>query len=229
MNRKEWIFAVLCSVGLVALISFYFYNFFYFSEGLKYLEQKKYKEAKKEFFNVLSKKPFLYAARLNLALTHSLTKDFYSSLGEYHTVFTKSPHSTERFESYFNSAHLKALNNDIEGALYDYQQALKEFPESLEVKKNIELLMKKRDNQKKSQKQDEQPQDQKDQQDEKDNQKKDKQQDKQKDNQQKNKEPSKEDLSKEQIQWILEELENRERELRTRLQETNKAPQGKKW
>ncbi len=238
MNRKEWILISFCSAILVFLVAFYFYNFFSFSAGLSHFKQGNYKEAKKEFLNVLSQEPFLYPARLNLGLIHSLMKDFKSALGEYKVVFEESSRSEERFQAYFNSAYLKTLKGDQkEEALYDYQQALKENPNSIEAKTNIELLMK--------HSQESQPN--KSQKDQKQNQKQDSQtakdpedssQGSSKTEEQSQEEninkkdgslESSEGLSAEQMKWILEELENRERKLRTKLQESQKGRRGKAW
>ena len=242
MTRKEWIFLSFSCASLALLVTFYFYNFLSFFSGLSYLKKENYKEAQKEFLNVLSQKPFLYPAHLNLGLTYTLMKDFKNSLGEYRVVFEESPHKMERFQAYFNSAYLKTLTGDLKSALHYYQQALSENPNSMEVKKNIELLLKSsnqtQSSDSKKDQEKEQNQDFQSGEDQKDSSKGSPQNTEEQGSKKNNKENINETeevsktqkyLNAEQMKWILEELENREQKLRTRLQESQKNRKGKSW
>ena len=236
MTKKEWLLLSVCMSGFALLLSFYFYNFLPFSSGLRYLTQKNYDKAQKEFLNVLSRNPFFYPARLNLGWVTMLKKDYKNSLGEYRVVFEESSRSEDRFYSHFNSAYIHSLEENLEEALYHYQQALKERPNSMEVKKNIELLMNRVQQSQSSEKKKDQSSEDSDSSSEKkedfkeSSQNKNQKEDPVDSKNQENTSPEKtEELSSKQMEWILEELENREQKLRTRLQESQKGRKGKSW
>ena len=243
MSQWEWLLLFLCSVAICWIVGFYFFRFQIFYEGLKSFHNKDYITAEKKFLQVLSRDIKNFSARLNLGLTKFFQKNFEESLKEYRKVEEDSPYSLERFYAFFNSGHLKSYEGDIDQALDFYQQALNENSDSIEVKTNIELMFQKRRSEKSSQKEskDEEnfPQESKGQQSKGELQSKSSSEGKGQENlsnfekgesQLDSKGGSAHELSLEQIQFILKEIENKEKELKTRL---NKQPeekrQRKKW
>ena len=240
MNRWEWISLLFCFIAVCFIFSFYFLKFWGFYEGLQNLKRKEYVRAEENFLKTLSQDAQNFPARLNLALTKFLQKDFERALEEYGQVGKESPHSLERFHSFFNSGFIDSQKEDKERALDFYQKALDEKPDSLEVKTNIELMFQK------DLSQDSKDQTSKDQRDSQESSKSKEGESQSSSNKglkegeinssdSKNQQgPSQEgdstELSSEQIQFILKEIESKEQELKKRLYKQPKDnQQRKKW
>ena len=196
-------------------------NIYPYRKGVSLMKNGHYEDSKKQFLNILFRKPFLFSARLNIALIHFLQKKKDSSLAEYKFVSDNSQNKTEKFQAHFNSALIEQEN--IDSSLNFYQKALKEYPESIEVKTNIELMMK----QQKSQSNKDKKSDQKNKDSKKQN------SPSEKENTKESQQPIEEkDMSFDEAQFILKEIENRERKLRSRLEnkkQGKKNKEGKKW
>ncbi len=225
MNIWERILSVSFLLAFTALTALYFQQFKTLRSGLNFLEEKDYSSARQEFLKLLGQKPFLFSARLNLALTESLQKNSEDAIGEYQVAAEDSPNKEDRFQAQFNTAFLKFLSGDIPSALEYYQKALKENPKSLEAKVNIEWMLRiqSQENKQKNQK--------------KEGEKKDKQNKKQNSQEKSTMEQIEQDKKKEgkimnedQIQFIFKELEERERKLRSKLNnKKGKKNRGRPW
>ena len=241
MRWWEWISVLFCFTAVCFIFGFYYLKFWGFYEGLQNLKHKDYTKAEENFLKVLSQSAQNFPARLNLALTKFLQKDFESALKEYDRVGKESPHSLERFHSFFNSGFIGSQKEDKDRALDFYQKALDEKPDSLEVKTNIELMFQKELSQ------DSKDQSSKGQRDSKDS-SKSKEGESQssineglekgdeikssdsKNQQDLSQEGKAAELSSEQIQFILKEIEGKEQELKMRLYKQPKDnQQRKKW
>ncbi len=89
----------------------------------------------------LEKEPFSFELRMNLGLAYLAREDFQRAEGEFLAaveLFEENP--DQQFQALFNLALTRTFLNNLDGALKAYQQALILYPDSLEVKKNIELL-----------------------------------------------------------------------------------------
>ena len=240
MSRWEWISVLFCFIAMCFIFGFYFMEFRYFYEGLQGLKNKDYRGAEENFLKTLSQDAQKFPARLNLALTHFLKKDFESALQEYGQVGTESSDSLERFYAFFNSGHIYSQKEDEDKALNFYQQALDEKPDSLETKTNIELMFQKnrskdsknqssKDQGKRDSKESSKSQEGKSSLGEGQKEKEGNPSDSKNQREESQKGDS-ETLSSEQVQFILKEIENKEQELKMRLHKQPKDnQQRKKW
>lgn len=211
----KWLWC-LFSLCFVVLLLFYYLNYQHYRAGLRFFKKGLHSKAKEEFSYILSRRPFIFSARLNLALLEFLQKNYENALGEYAFVFENSKKQKDRFHSYFNSGYLESSRNEINEALSYYQKALGENTESIEVKTNIELMMKNLQDQNasSSSSKDHQSQDSS----HPDHQSKE------------NSWKQTKGLDPNQVQSILREIEKREQELKSKLNESESAEKGvKKW
>ena len=235
------------SILLITITTIYFsIHFKNHYRGVYFLKAKKFDKAKQMFLNTLAHKPNLFSVRLNLALVESLQDNVNGAINEYTIVGEKSNNHNNRFQAYFNSAILKYFKQDVDDSLSFYQKALKENSLSKEVKTNIELMMaqqqqkakpKKEDNKNQKQQADQKnpPEEDKN----KESESQDSQEEQEKSSDQKNFEDTEmgeenkqdeKELSQKQIQFIFKELENREKNLKFRLNKDSKQrQQGKTW
>lgn len=222
MNRWEWFLSFSLGLGFLFLTVTYFQKFQPYQLGLKLLKDKNYSESKQKFLHILEKKPFLFSARLNLALVESLQENFKEAAGEYQVVIEDSSDKEERFQAQFNTALLKFHAGDIDSSLRYYQKALEEYPESIEVKVNIEWMMRMQDHQNK--------QKEKEQQEKEKSQEESEQHMKQEEKSAKQLKEAEKTMDENQIEFIFKELEDREQKLRSRLQEKKEQKRkGKLW
>lgn len=233
MNKWEWLLSFVLMLSFTGLTALYFQQFKPYQLGLISLKDENYSEARKEFLHMLEQKPFLFSARLNLALIESLQKNIQGALGEYKVVIEDSPDKEERFQAYFNSAILKFQLGDIPSSLQHYQQALKENPESIETKVNIEWMMLIQDQQNKQKQQEQEKENKQDEnQDSQDGSEQSQQEMKTEEKGEEKKEEKTEEqlMNEDQAQFIFKELEEREKKLRSRLQnKKGKRRKGKSW
>ncbi len=230
MSKWEWFLSFLLMLAFTVLTILYFQQFKPYQLGLTFLKDKNYSSAKKEFLHILEQKPFLFSARLNLALVESLQKNLQEAMGEYKVVAEDSADKEDRFQAHFNTAILEFLSGDIPSSLEHYQQALKENPESVETKVNIEWMMLIQDQQNKQKQQEQEKKEQ-------ENKKNENSQDESEQSQQEMKKGEKSEekveekmMNEDQIQFIFKELEDREKKLRSRLQnKKGKRRKGKSW
>lgn len=230
MSKWEWSLSFLLAIAIIFLTALYFQQFRPYQLGLKLLKDKNYSSAREEFLYILEKKPFLFPVRLNLALVESLQKNIPNAIGEYHVVAEDASDKEERFQAHFNTAILQFLSRKTPASLNHYQQALKEKPESMEVKVNIELMMLVHEQEKKQQQQEQKEQEQKEENKQNKDSKDGSEQKVQEMKEEQSEEKMKEKMNEDQIQFIFKELEERERKLRSRLQDQKgKRRRGKSW
>ena len=211
-------------------------------QGLEALQNKNFAEAQKHFLQALAQEPMNPSLRINLGLSFEALQEPQKALREYLLAAqTAAPQSEAKFVALFNTARLYGEFGDTAAALDFYQQALAIQPMSKEVKTNIELLLKKKPpsqsqcqsgDQKQQQSSNKgkqnQPQPQSGQ--EPENKKPQNSQGSQR-NQQGQAGEQKKELSKKQIQNILDNITQQEKKIHKRLNE--KKPQqnrqGKNW
>ena len=238
MSRWEWVSISFCFIAICFIFGFYFIEFQSFYKGLQNLKNKDYRGAEENFLKTLSQDAQNFPARLNLALTKFLQKDFESALQEYDKVGKESFDSLERFYAFFNSGHIYSHKEDKDKALNFYQKALDEKPDSLKTKTNIELMFQKELSQ------DSENQSSKDKRDSKESSKSKEGKSQSslgeeenevspsdsKNRRERSQEGELDTLSSEQVQFILKEIENKEQELKMRLHKQPKDnQQRKKW
>ena len=225
MNKWELTLSFLFLPAFAVLTALYFQQLKPYQSGLSFLKEKNYSSARQEFLKLLGQKPFLFSARLNLAFTESLQKNVLNAVGEYQFTAENSSDKEERFQAQFNTAFLKFLSGDIPSSLEHYQKALKEKPQSLETKVNIEWILK---NQAQKNKQKQQKKEEENKKSEKQNSQEKSQMEQTKKNSKKEEEKV---MNEDQIQFIFKELEDREKKLRSRLnnKKGKKRKRGKSW
>ena len=229
MNTREFILLFLLSSAMVFLTVFYIQHFKPYQSGLNFLKENNYFSARQEFLRLLEQKPFLFPARLNLALAESLQKNIKSAIGEYQVTAENSLDKRERFQAQFNIALLKFISGDISSSLEYYQKALKEYSESVPVKVNIEWMMHLQNQQNKQQKDTQKKKENQNKNQENKNSKEGAEQ-KLQETKQGEKNEEKKLMNEDQVQFIFKELEEREKKLRSRLQnKKGKRSKGKSW
>lgn len=198
-------------------------------EGLGQFNRKNYFSAYQKFTKGLEEEPLNPELQLNLARTFQENEEDEKAEKGYRAALQLlPPGSPRRFEALFNWAIVLAKLKRIDDALAAYQLALELYPDSLEVKTNIELLFQggggggsgenqdQKQDQKGDQKKDQDPQQQPD-----DN----------KDKQKKPKPFESQDLSKEDVKRILDEIKNQEQNIRAQEYEkgAREMPRAKDW
>ena len=145
----DWAFIGVVLILTAFLVVFPFLN--HNNQAIVFLIQKKYEKAENKWRLALEQKPFSSLYRLNLALNYQLGEQSSKALKEYQVIqnFTKIKNQ-HVFYSLFNSALVETQKNRVQQALNFYQNSLAFKPHSLEVKTNIELLLKKGQSDKKS-------------------------------------------------------------------------------
>jgi Ca-activated chloride channel family protein len=191
------------------------------------------RDAYRDLIQALSLDPLNPKLRQNLGLVYLVNRDEGKALAEFKLAAQLSNQNPQlKFESLFNAAVVSGAMSDIDGALAFYQAALELNPESLEVKKNIELLLnnqgqgKGKDQQEQAGDQGEQQQDQSQNQDNKGEGGQGEKQE------QKGPKPfESKELTKEDVRRILEELKNQEQKIRAELlsKGAKEKPNGKDW
>jgi tetratricopeptide (TPR) repeat protein len=112
------------------------------NEAVELLEKEKNPDAYRTLTEALSDSPFQPELHLNLAFGFEKGGELEKALSEYNWVFENSEDPSLKFEAVFNAARIKGQAKKIDEALSLYQKALELKPDSLEVKTNIELLLK---------------------------------------------------------------------------------------
>lgn len=207
------------------------------NQGIEYLKGEENYQAYQKFIEGLAKAPFQPELHLNLGLSFVANEEFEKALKEFKMAAKLAADNENlQFQALFNAAQSAGQEGDIAQALELYQQALELYPDSQEVKTNIELLWKgqqgkgkgKKENQDQKQKEDGQEQEQEGQ-----GQKK-KDQDQQGQPEQQKKQPKSfesRELSKDDVRKILEELKDQEQEIRAKQYDKGlkEAPNDKDW
>lgn len=112
------------------------------NRAVKKLKAKDPYEAEKNILRALSQLPEQAETHFNLAQVFQAYEDYDRALTEYQVVASSSSDAELKFKSLFNSAIVAAQLKKIDLALELYQKALELRPDSIEVKANIEWMLK---------------------------------------------------------------------------------------
>ena len=145
-SYTDWL--IVCGVIILGIFLFIFPFWNYNNQAVLYMIQKKYEKAEQKWRQALGENSLFPFYRMNLALNYMLWEQPEKAIREYEV--TKNlvgkinyPNKEEvLFYSSFNSAVAATQKGGRERAVDFYQQALVPRVESLEVKTNIELLIK---------------------------------------------------------------------------------------
>lgn len=189
-------------------------------QGIKSLEKGNNGEALKVFSQVIGKKPDSEVVHYNLGTTFLANQENEKSESELNLAVQSSASTEIRFAALFNRAWAKYNLKRTDEALADLREALKLKPNSVEVRKNIEMFLAN------SQQGSGGDKDQKDQKNQEQNQNQ---------NQNQNQQPQtgptpkptpkpfkSEQLSQQDVSKILEEIKRQEDEIRERMQREKK-------
>ena len=226
-------------------------SFWHNRKALKALKEKDLHRAQMDLNKALSKSPFDPALHLNMGLVFLLqgAKDkawnaFLYSAQIAKKAFLKNPKKQQHlkpilFSALFNLALLETEKQKWDKALHFYQQALSMNPESLKVRTNIELLRQQKQQQGKGQQQRQNQQQQNQRPSQSQNQEPQKQpqesqqpQEPQEQRQERERPFKSKEISKEEVQRILEELTRQEQEVRKKVNQQKKKrdfPPSKDW
>ena len=189
------------------------------NKGIEMYEQENYKEAEDYFKQAVEKDNQYYKANLNAG--HSLFRQAINLLKSGDTLGVKKLEEAEIFyknsssltendnqkaESFYNEGNSQLLSEDLEKAIESYKKSLRLQPENYNTKHNLALAqsLKKKQEKKEDEKEEENKEENKEEKNEK------KEQEKQ--------EPQEQELSKEEIEQILQALETEEKEVHEDLQ-----------
>jgi Ca-activated chloride channel homolog len=182
------------------------------NQAVDHIQKKQVLEAHEDFLQLLSKEPFHPIYQFNLATSFFATEDLDKSIKMYNELKKLDPlPPTVSFALYYNLGVLYGLSKDIDKALENYQKALEFNPDSKEVKTNIELLFK---GGKGGGKGDKQDKEQKEKGDKEDEQQKEPQEFSNKNQNQQPDQFNGKDMSKNDVNKILDELKKQEQKIR---------------
>lgn len=214
------------------------------NEGVRTFSEERRVEAHERFMESLAEVPFSPEVHYNIGTSFLVNQEFEKALSEYEQTLKLAAGAGKReaalrFHAHFNAAIALTQLKRIDEALEHYQRALDLNPESVETKTNIELLTQNQtggQGEGEQQKQDSDNQSGQDQnnQGQAPHQEPTDQQKKRQQGNQKKQEPrpfDSEQLSKQDVQKILEELKRQEEQIRAKMQRegAKDAPPDKDW
>ena len=184
-----------------------------------------FKKAEDLYKESLEKDNQYYKANLNLG--HSLFRQGYLLTQKQDSTAIKKLEESEKFyensidltsiekekaESYYNLGNTQLITNKIKESIESYKQSLRLVPQNIQTKKNLALAqyLLKKQNQDKDQQQNQEEENNKQKEEEEE-------EEEEEDNEQEN---SKQELSKEEIEQILNALEREEEDVQEDLQKT---------
>ena len=138
----EFLIFLFFIVLALSLLFFYFNNSSLNNKGVKALKSRDFLRAKKYFSQNVESGFSDHRSYLNLALSYDLLKQPLKALEIYNIVSSSNNRSKDVFFSYFNQAELYGRMEKLEKALKNYQSALEFRQKEKEIKTNIELLFK---------------------------------------------------------------------------------------
>lgn len=218
------------------------------NSGVKQLSEQRADKAINDFTAALGDLPFSGEVHLNMGNSFLASRDPERALSEYDQALraargdSRSERET-RFRAYFNSAVVRTEMKQYEEALSLYQQALDIYPDSLETKTNMELLVQQMSDGQGGDNDQDQNQDKKDQSG-KDQKKDEKDEGEGQDKKDQNQEPDKfenpratprpfksGELSQQDAKRILDEMKRQEEQIRARMQNerVKERPPEKDW
>ena len=185
------------------------------NKGIEMYEQENYRDAEDYFKQAVEKDNQYYKANLNAG--HSLFRQAINLLKSGDTLGVKKLEEAQMFyknsssltendnqkaESFYNEGNSQLLSEELEKSIESYKKSLRLQPENYKTKHNLALAqsLKKKQDEKEDEKEEEN----------KDEKKEKKEQEKQ--------EPQAQELSKEEIEQILQALETEEKEVQEDLQ-----------
>ncbi len=112
------------------------------NSAVKLIEKDRTLEAQKKLQTSVVNNALRGEFHYNLAQTYEKNENFDDAIKEYQAASKLSKNSELKFQSLFNAARLYGEKKEVAQALQNYQAALEIYPDSVETKTNIELLMK---------------------------------------------------------------------------------------
>lgn len=197
------------------------------NKGSEYYQNEEYENAEYYYKQALEKDNTYFKGNLNTG--HSLFKQAVSLIQNQDTTATVkldeaeqfynnsvnlSKNKNEKAESYYNTGNVQLLSGKIEESIESYKKSLRLVPDNIQTKHNLALAQ----SIKNKQDQEQEPQEQEQEQEEK------KEEEKQKQEQQSE---NKEELSKEEIDQILNALEREEKEVQEDMQKKKVVGNGR--
>jgi Ca-activated chloride channel homolog len=199
------------------------------NRGVKSFTDERLSDSYNSFVTSLSDLPFSPEVHYNLGRTFFENKEYEKAYKESMTAAKfAEPNSETRFQALFQAGAALGESKKVDEAIAVYQLALEIKPESKEVKTNIELLTQQQQGGGQGDQQQEQKQDGEGQGD----QQKDQPNQGPKQDQKKQPKPFKsDDLSKKDVENILDELERQEEGIRAKFQRegSKDTPKDKDW
>lgn len=116
------------------------------NSGVKFFAEQRADKAMEEFTAALGDLPYSGAVHFNMGNAFLARRDLEKALSEYdQALLTANSDSKEdreiRFRALFNSAVIRTEMRQVDEALNLYQKALEIYPDSIETKTNMELLV----------------------------------------------------------------------------------------
>ncbi len=140
---KTMLFAFLTLIAIPVLASESLTEIWRNNRAVDYTQQKKLVEAHEEFSSLVTDDPFHPVLQFNLGSSYIAVEDPKKAIKMYEEIL-KNPHLPPQlsFSVHYNLGILYSADKELDLALKNYQKALAFFPDSKEVKTNIELLFK---------------------------------------------------------------------------------------
>ena len=208
------------------------------NQGNEHYQNEEFDNAEYYYKKALEKDNTYFKGNLNTG--HSLFKQAVSLIQKQDTTskikleeaeqFYKncvelSENKNEKAESYYNTGNAQLLSGKIDKCIESYKNSLRLVPENMKTKHNLALaqsIKNKQEQEKKEEKQEE-----KQEQEKKEEKQEEKQEQEQEKKEEKQEEKKKEDLSKEEIEQILNALEREEKEVQEDMQKKKGSGNGK--
>lgn len=200
------------------------------NRGVKRYSEERLNESYSAFISSLGDLPFSPEVHYNLGRTFFENKEYEKAHKESMIAAKYAEQKSEtRFQALFQAAASLAELKKVDEAIALYQEALEIKPESIETKTNIELLTAQQQGGGQGEQQQQDQQSQGDGQGQQD--KQDQQGDKQQEQKKQPKPFKSENLSKKDVENILDELERQEEEIRAKFQRegSKDKPKDKDW
>lgn len=209
-------------------------------KGIQSFSEKKYEESETHFTDALIERPDSPEITYNLGTALSESKKTEEALKHLQSSAARLKDPKQRAAAFFNTGNTRLINGDFQGAVNDYRQAVKLDQHSKDIRHNLELAMRKLQEQQQQQQKKEGDQDKQDQNKDKDDKKdeknktnnSDQKQQQEKEQQQSNQQQSEErQMTPEEAKRILDALSDEEKKALSlkRMQTQQEMRQGDDW
>ena len=141
----ETLIFVFCVIFTLLLLLFFFNDSSLNTKGIKALKRADFQMAQKYFKQNIEKGSLNSFSYLNLGLSYDLLNQSLKALEIYEIVSNSKNKDAGAFFSYFNQAELYGRLRNLESALRYYQSAIEFGRKEKEIKTNIELLFKQKE------------------------------------------------------------------------------------